>query len=140
VALGKRQFDHRHDEVLREIFSYLCTNLPCLHPQFKATADLATVGYSFPVHLYPTDERPDIVLWKDDTKEVILIELTVCFQENFADASQRKLNRYHELVSNMRDAGVRPKMGAIQVGSRGMIDDQSFEPIYRLVIVHLSDP
>ena len=39
---------------------------------------------------------------------------------------------YHELVSNMRDAGVRPKMWAIQVGSRGMIDDQSFEPIYLL--------
>ena len=54
---------------------------------------------------------------------VILIELTVCFEENFADASRRKLNRYHELVSNMRDIGVRPKMWAIQFGSRGMIDD-----------------
>ena len=58
VALGKRRFDYRHDEVLCEIFSYLCTNLPCVHPQFKATADLAIVGYSFPVHLYPTVERP----------------------------------------------------------------------------------
>ena len=28
------------------------------------------------------------------------------------------------------DDGVRPKMWAIQVGSRGMIDNQSFEPIY----------
>ena len=64
------------------ILSFLCTNLPHTHFQLKVTADQATFGYSFKLNPSPYlhDERSNIVfkLWKVETKEVILIELTIC--------------------------------------------------------------
>ena len=54
--------------------------------------------YTFPTHIAATDERPDIVIWNDVVRSVILIELTVPFEDNFAYAEQRKTNRYHGLV------------------------------------------
>ena len=44
-------------------------------------ADLDPDTYTFPVHICPTTERPDIVTWNEKTKIVFLIELTVCFDE-----------------------------------------------------------
>ena len=42
-------------------------------------------------------ELPDIVIWNESMRVVYLIELTVCFDENFADQRERKLDRYHSL-------------------------------------------
>ena len=42
-------------------------------------------------------ELPDIVIWYESMRVVYLIELTVCFDENFADQRERKLDRYHSL-------------------------------------------
>ena len=52
-----------------------------------------------------TTDRPDIVhvLWKEQTKQVFLIELirTVCFEESFVDGSLRKTNRYNNLTTQL---------------------------------------
>ena len=50
----------------------------------------------FPQHIYNTAERPDIVVWSDSPKQVILIELMyICGDEsNFDDQMERKKNRY----------------------------------------------
>ena len=39
----------------------------------------------FPQHIYCTAERPDIVVWSEESKEVILVELTVGYESNFSD-------------------------------------------------------
>ena len=41
--------------------------------------------YTFPANICPTTERPDIVILNEKTKTVYLIELTVCFDESFAN-------------------------------------------------------
>ena len=46
-------------------------------------------------HIYCMVERPDIVVWSDKGKEVILVELTVGDESNFSDQAERKQARYN---------------------------------------------
>ena len=41
------------------------------------TADLPEMSYHFPAHVAVTGKKPDIVLWSNSLKKIILIELTV---------------------------------------------------------------
>ena len=37
----------------------------------------------FPLHIVPTDLRPDLVWWDDKHRSLTMAELTVCFETNF---------------------------------------------------------
>ena len=63
---------------------------------WKVSADLKT-SLQFPVHIIQTEKRPDIVAWSDSKKTVLLIELTVPWEENREEAHERKKNRYETL-------------------------------------------
>ena len=41
-------------------------------------------------------ELPDIVIWNENMR-VVYLELTVCFDENFANERERKMAIYHSL-------------------------------------------
>ena len=75
------------------------------------------------------DLRPDIVIWSDIKKEVWLIELTVCFDTNAAQADARKRERYATLKEDIQANKYSCVVCPIQVGSRGYIDTDSFSPI-----------
>ena len=55
----------------------------------------------FPPHIYPTNQRPDIIFWSRMSRSVILLELTCCAEEGVKAAQLRKQVRYHELVENV---------------------------------------
>ena len=99
---------------------------------YQMVADLDSDTYTFPIHICPTTERPDIVTWNEKNKIVFLIELTVCFDENFADASMRKQAKYHDLREAVKTAGHKCHLWTVQVGSRGIIDELSFQPLHAL--------
>ena len=99
---------------------------------YQMMADLDSVTYTFLIHMCSTTERPDIVMWNEKTKTVYLIELTVCFDENFADASMRKQAKYHDLREAVKTAGHKCHLWTVQVGSRGIIDEVSFQPLHAL--------
>ena len=63
---------------------------------WKVSADLKTYQ-QFPVHIIQTEKRPDIVAWSDSKKSVLLIEMTVPWEENREEAHERKKNRYEAL-------------------------------------------
>ena len=63
---------------------------------WKVSADIKT-SLQFPVHIVQTEKRPDIVAWSDSKKSVLLIELTVPWEENREEAHERKKNRYETL-------------------------------------------
>ena len=63
---------------------------------WKVSADLKT-SLQFPVHIIQTEKRPEIVAWTDSKKSVLLIELTVPWEENREEAHERKKNRYETL-------------------------------------------
>lgn len=73
----------------------------------------------FPNHIVTTTLRPDIVLLSESTKQVVLLELTVPWEDRLEEAFERKLAKYEGLVSECRQAGWRARCLPIEVGSRG---------------------
>ena len=73
----------------------------------------------FPVHILATSERPDIVIYSDSLKIVILIELTCPAEENFESSRTYKLDRYGNLVSLVELNGWKCHHFPVEVGARG---------------------
>lgn len=46
--------------------------------------------------------RPDMVLTSDTSKQVLLIELTVPWEDPIEEANERKWSKYQELVEGCR--------------------------------------
>ena len=87
---------------------------------WKVSADLKT-SLLFPVHIIQTEKRPDIVAWSDSKKSVLLIELTVPWEENREKAQERKKNRYVTLRADCVEKGWICHVIPIEVGCRGFI-------------------
>ncbi len=75
--------------------------------------------FKFPNHITTTSLRPDIVLLSDFTKQVVLLELTVPWEDRLEEAYERKLAKYEGLVSECRQAGWRARSLLVEVGCRG---------------------
>ena len=70
------------------------------------------------------DQHPDLVVWSDTQQIVILVELTVHFETNFIDATQRKRNKYQDpCIAN----GYATHLVTLEVGSRGLINISGFK-------------
>ena len=115
----------RHDAVLQEIVDAVVPHLPSTA---QWTADIGCT-YNFPLHIVPTDLRPDLVWWDDIRKSLCLAELTVCYDTNFEEAAVRKQAKYEDLARQARGNGYRTTILTIQVGSRGVPDRQSFSQL-----------
>ncbi|XP_052236077.1 uncharacterized protein LOC127847893 [Dreissena polymorpha] len=66
-----------------------------------------------------TTLRPDIVMVSGKTKKIILVELTVPWEERCTQAHERKKAKYEDLVQECREAGWRAWNYPIEVGCRG---------------------
>jgi len=76
---------------------------------------------SFPVHICVTNQRPDIVLYSDSLRMVILIELTCPAEENITDANLRKEIKYTPLKKQITDNNWACHLWPIEVGARGFV-------------------
>ena len=59
----------------------------------------------FPREITTTSLRPDIVLWSAATKVVMLIELTIQWEEGIQAAYERKSAKYTDLAAECRESG-----------------------------------
>lgn len=75
----------------------------------------------FPETVTITSLRPDIVLISEASEQVILLELTVPWEDCIEEASERKRAKYTELVEECRSNGWRARCEPIEVGCRGFI-------------------
>ncbi|KAL1276035.1 hypothetical protein QQF64_035658 [Cirrhinus molitorella] len=66
-----------------------------------------------------TSLRPDIVLWSRGTKQVVLIELTVPWEERMEEAYERKLKKYQGLILESQQNGWKAWNLPVEVGCRG---------------------
>ena len=74
-ALSLRRYNERHDAVLEVLATFLAGTLP---EGYTLITDLPQFQpYLFPPHIAHTDERPDMVVWNYNIREVWVIELTV---------------------------------------------------------------
>ena len=60
-------------------------------------------------------------------RTVLIIELTVSFETNYADAQERKRTKYLSLKEDIQRRGYYATIVPIQVGSRGMVEVVGFE-------------
>jgi len=76
----------------------------------------------FPVSIFPTSLRPDIVLWSEMSRVVILLELTCCAEEGITRAQLRKETKYTELVSEINAGNIwKASLFTLEVGARGLV-------------------
>ncbi|MGY8822251.1 MAG: reverse transcriptase domain-containing protein, partial [Pseudomonadales bacterium] len=76
----------------------------------------------FPKHIVKTSDikqRPDIVLYSDKLRRVILLELTCPCEENFSARHENKIKRYSPLKELCEEAKWTCDIFAFEVGARG---------------------
>ncbi len=124
VALERRRYNQRHDDVLRSLFKFISSHL---QPGHQVTADLPGEHCCFPQDVATTDSRPDIVIWSDQS--IILVELTIPFEPGMDAAAERKQAKYADLLARCRTI-CHSHFITIEVGSRGFINATSFDKLY----------
>ena len=73
----------------------------------------------FPEEVTHTTLRPDIVIWSRSPKYMILIELTVPWEERVEEAYETKKGKYQELADTCRERGWKTWVFPVEVGCRG---------------------
>ena len=80
-----------------------------------------TTRLKFPAHIAQTNQRPDIVIWSNCKKHVLLVELTVPWEENIEAVYEAKKDRYETLRSDCEDGGWTCNVLPIEIGCRGFM-------------------
>ncbi|XP_071400827.1 uncharacterized protein [Centroberyx affinis] len=87
---------------------------------WQLLVDLERQGQATEFPQPPTSTlRPDIVLLSESTKQAVLLELTVPWEDCLEEAFERKLAKYEGLVSSCQQAGWRARCLPIEVGCGG---------------------
>ena len=75
----------------------------------------------FPQHIARTTLRPDILLVSESMKTIIIMELTVPWEDRLGEAHERKRSGCEDLVIDCRAQGWKARCMPIKVGSRGFV-------------------
>ena len=89
-------------------------------------ADLQT-QLVFPPEIAVLRLRPDIVMWSGSTRNLIIIELTVPWEERMEEANERKREKYQDLVDECKEKGWKTWCWPIEVGSVDLLANQCGE-------------
>jgi hypothetical protein len=73
----------------------------------------------FPPVIAVTNSRPDMVLWSIKSRQVVVIELTVPWEEHIEEANERKRSKYQQLVEDYQQNGWKTRCMPVDVGCRG---------------------
>lgn len=74
---------------------------------------------NFPNHITATSLRPDMVITSESTRQVVIVELTVPWEDRLEEANERKRAKYAELVEECRSGGWKARSEPVEVGCRG---------------------
>ena len=149
VSLQQGRYTFRHDTVLRKVIESLKsfilnikqavpessikfvkkgTKVPhkrtppvgILHQasDWVLLADIDS-NYCFPIHIAFTQLRPDITIFSNVLRKVILIELTCPCEENMESWHSTKINKYLALKTTIESNGWSVELFAVEVGARG---------------------
>ena len=114
VSLEQGRYTWRHDQILSIIKDGLKNRLL---DGFSLECDLPGEKYSYILKTVCSMLRPDIVIY--NPKTVVLVELTVPFDERMSEAKQRKEDKYEELIEEITTSGTKAELHTIEVGTRG---------------------
>ena len=99
------------------------------------SVDYRSAQAQFPAEIWVTKERPDIVLYSNVMKIVIMLELTAPAEENIAEWKVKKKQKYEKLATQIRDGTTwTPHVFTIEVGARGFVASSVQSVLCRLGI------
>ena len=87
----------------------------------------------FPQHIAVTEQKPDLVIWSDSTRVLIMVELTVPSERNVYAAHERKDYRYGK-PGGLKDActDYTVYLLPVEVGVLGFVADSTRRALQRL--------
>ncbi|XP_038154112.1 uncharacterized protein LOC119791846 [Cyprinodon tularosa] len=107
------------------------SGLLAMAQDWELMADLGK-QLKFPENVAITSLRPDVVLTSATSKQVVLLELTVPWEDRIEEANERKRAKYSDLVEQCRLNGWRARCEPIEVGCRGFAG-QSLCRVYSML-------
>jgi hypothetical protein len=66
--------------------------------------------------------RPDLVAVHEDTKKVMIMELTVPMEHNIKSKHEYKTGKYEKLCQDLKEHGYDVAFNAVEIGCRGMVE------------------
>ncbi|XP_078666098.1 uncharacterized protein LOC144908400 [Branchiostoma floridae x Branchiostoma belcheri] len=87
---------------------------------------------AFPADIIDTNLGPDLILFSRKTTQVVLLELTVPWEDRMEEANERKRMKYQELVSRCREKGWKTWYFPVEVGCRGFIGQTLWKALGQL--------
>ena len=66
-----------------------------------------------------TTLKPDIVLWSEIEKAIIIIELTVPWESRIEEAHERKMSKYQQLADDCKGKNWQTWLFPVEIGTRG---------------------
>ena len=110
------------------------TNLLSSADDWQLIVDLET-QLKFPWHIAVTLLRPDLILHSDNTKQCIIWELNVSWEEYITLANERKRSKYQELVEQCQQKSWKIHYDPIEVGCRGFAGQSLGRALAKIGIV-----
>ena len=79
-------------------------------------------------------EKPDIVMHfaNGNEQRVVLIELTVPFEPNIRKARERKEERYHQLLGDIKAKHIESHLVCFEIGSRGVVTKENKQQVKKI--------
>ncbi|XP_025752887.1 kinesin-like protein KIF2A [Oreochromis niloticus] len=138
------RFDYAFDDSTTNEMVYRFTARPLVETIFERgmatcllTSDWqlqADLGkqLKFPQNIAKTSLRPDTIIISEASKQLIMLELTVPWEERIEEANERKRGKYQELVQECRGRGWKTFYEPIEVGCRGFAERSLCKVLGRL--------
>ena len=78
--------------------------------------------------------RPDIVIHSASTQQLIMVELTVPYENRMEEAHIYKREKYMNLTKELENAGYKAVVMPVEVGARGFAGSSVYDPLTKLSI------
>ena len=75
----------------------------------------------FPQHIAQTSLRPDIIMYSNETRQIVLLELTIPAEDNIVQRLSDKEFKYAKLVDDIELNHWKGCIFAVEIGSRGYV-------------------
>ena len=96
------------------------TNLLSSADDWQLIVDLET-QLKFPRYIAVTSLRADLILHSDNTKQCIIWELTVSWEEYITLANEKKRSKYQQMVEQSQQKSWKIYYDTVEVGCRGFV-------------------
>lgn len=131
-ALSEGRYTWRHNKVLKEIAQFLHLFIEDRRDKGKVTekgiltrandwkldVDIGK-NLRFPPDIIVTSLRPDMVVTSRRSRTIIVIELSVPWENNIAERHEFKMSKYQNLTDELTRKQWNTRLFAVEVGARG---------------------